>query len=345
MTRLSMLFKASLLIVFGLFWADIAIAQEEPDEPDPPPLQGQIPPSFPDIGDFPGGGGGGSPVVRPSRFVSLSTLQAAGVTPDEREEIVSKARSFSKEDNGGYGGPIWSALTGTTSELEGTGLDTLAATFGADVWANDVAIFGVMLQGDTAEQDGADGLDFDSTGYMAGVYGIYQITDFTFDGRILAGQAQTDITDGTDTADGVDSTRWLANLQISSQREFDNGTLFVPRVALGYLVDDTDAYTLGASDVEDKRIAYGQADIGSSFLIPFQAGGTDGNIVAGATGIWAFGEDADSQVPRDLRGRVDLGVELFSANSWSVSGKVFADGVGEEDFESFGADLGVMFWF
>ena len=50
-------------------------------------------------------------------------------------------------------------------------------------------------------------------------------------------------------------------------------------------------------------------------------------------------------MPRDLRGRVDFGVELFSADSWSVSGKVFADGVGEEDFESFGADLGVMIWF
>ncbi|MEJ6402212.1 autotransporter outer membrane beta-barrel domain-containing protein [Yoonia sp. 2307UL14-13] len=333
------------LTLAGLsFFPAIAVAQCAPDEQDPVII----------IDDGDGDTGiASAALARPAASsVCLQSGRAAAILGDQPDLLtrrdmrnVGDLATQGGTDDGGFGGPIWANISGRRAELNDNTLDTATVSIGGDVWSNDSTIIGIMLQGDTAEQDGVTTNSFEATGYMAGIYGIYQVTDFTFDGRIMAGQSENDVIDGGDRTDGVESTRWLATLQISSQRELAGGTWFLPRVSLGWLEDTMDAYTIGTDDIEEQIVSYGQADIGANVLVPVNFGGTDGNVILGASGIFAFGEDADSQVPPDLRGRVDLGLELFGSETWSVSGKVFADGFGDEDYVSAGADLGVMIWF
>ncbi len=248
-------------------------------------------------------------------------------------------------DLGGYSGPLWTTLSGRWSTRDDADLDLGIATIGSDIFVGETTILGLMLQNDFSFQDGPIGNSYDATGYMLGVYGIVQSGALNFDARLLAGQSKTDVADGGDRADDVKSTRWLASAQMSGQNQFDNGNLLIPHINVGWFEDTMDAYTLGFFSVDEDTVSYGQADIGGTLLVPVTLGETDGNLVIAASGIKGFGGDAGDQIPDDLRGRVDLGLELFRADAWSISGKIFADGLGQDEYEAFGADFGVMLWF
>ncbi len=248
-------------------------------------------------------------------------------------------------DTEGFSGPLWVTLSARQSELDGAELDQGIATVGGDLYFTDTSIFGVMLQSDFAYQDGPSGTSFDATGFMAGAYAIFISGDLAFDARLLGGKSSTDVSGSGDRVDDVDSTRWLAAAQVSKQTQLDNGHLIIPHASVGWFEDKMDAYTLNAVPVEEKTIRYGQADLGGTWLIPITMGNSDGNVILGASAIIGFGDAAGEEVPDDLRGRLDLGVELFRGDAWSVSAMVFSDGIGQDNFESYGADLGVTLWF
>ena len=245
----------------------------------------------------------------------------------------------------GYSGPAWFSLSGRRSSLDGSDLDLGILTIGSDIISGPNGIFGVMLQNDVASQDGADGGTFDATGYMAGLYGIRQWSGLTFDARLLAGATSNDIVNFGARTDDVKSQRWLAALQILSTQELPGGTLLVPNGGVSWFEDRMDSYTIGITPVEAETIRYGQANLGARAYVPITLGAAQGDVVLGASSIFGFGSSAGEQVPDDLRGRFDLGVEFYNTDVWQVSAGVFVDGVGQDDYEAAGLDLGVTIWF
>ncbi len=245
----------------------------------------------------------------------------------------------------GYNGPAWFSLSGRRSSLGGDDLDLGIVTIGGDIVSGPNGIFGIMLQNDFAFQDGSDGGTFDATGYMAGLYGIQQWAGLTVDARLLAGETSNDIANFGARADNVKSQRWLAAIQLLTTQELSDGLLLVPNGGVSWFEDRMDAYTLGITPVEAETIQYGQANLGAKAYVPITFGGAQGDIVIGGAGILGFGASAGEQVPDDLRGRVDLGIEFYNADVWQVSAGLFVDGLGQDEYEATGLDLGVTLWF
>ena len=271
----------------------------------------------PDLGDRRAGGPSG-----------VSVTQGAGATGVD-----------------GFSGPLWISLSGRQSSFEDAELDSGIATVGGDIVAGPSGIFGVMLQNDYAYQDGPSGDSFDANGYMAGLYGIIQRDSLTFDARVMGGISVSDVAGGGNRADNVRSERWLAALQMSGFMPLDEGRLFVPQAGVTWFEDDMEEYQLGATTVASEQVSYGQANLGGMLRLPFDAGNAAGDIILGGSGIWGFGPAAGDEVPEGLRGRLDLGVEMYRTDVWSISGRITGDGLGMEEYESLGLDLGVTLWF
>lgn len=245
----------------------------------------------------------------------------------------------------GFSGPLWISLSARQSTFEDADLEMGIATVGGDIIAGPNGIFGVMLENDFAYQDGPTGNSFDGNGYLAGFYGIIQRDALSFDARIMGGISSTDVTGGGDRADGVKSNRWLAAMQVTGFMPLAEGRAFIPHAAVSWFQDDMEAYMLGLNPVESQKVSYGQANAGGTLRIPFDAGGAAGGFLVGASGIWGFGPAAGEEVPDSLRAKIDLGVELYKADAWSVSGRITGDGIGQDAYEAFGLDLGVTLWF
>lgn len=330
MTRFFKLFQTTLLL--GTFWlssAGMALAQcadiaSDPDQPLVAPAE----------------------CYTGNRAIAIISEQPDVLSRrNARTTGIGATQNTGMADLGGYSGPLWATLSGRWSTRDDADLDLGIATIGSDLFVGDTTIFGVMLQNDFSFQDGPIDNSYDATGYMLGVYGIVQSGPLNFDARLLAGQSKTDVAGGGDRADDVKSRRWLASMQMSGQNQFDNGNLLIPHFSVSWFEDTMDAYTLGFFSVEEDTVSYGQADIGGTLLVPVMLGETDGNLVVAASGIKGFGGDAGDQIPDDLRARVDMGLEFYRADAWSVSAKIFADGLGQDAYEAFGADFGVMLWF
>ena len=330
MTRFIKLFQTSLLL--GAFWlggTSMALAQCADSSNDPD-----------------------APLLSPAEcYAGNRAIAIISEQPDvlarrnAQSNGIGATQNTGMADLGGYSGPLWATLSGRWSTRDDADLDLGIATIGSDVFVGETTILGLMLQNDFSFQDGPVGNSYDSTGYMLGVYGIVQSGELNIDARLLAGQSKTDVAGGGDRADDVKSARWLASVQVSGQNQFDNGNLLIPHISVGWFEDTMDEYTLGFFSVDEDTVSYGQADIGGTLLMPVTLGGADGNVVLAASGIKGFGGDAGEQIPDDLRGRIDLGLEFFRSDAWSVSAKVFADGLGQDDYEAVGADFGVMLWF
>jgi len=269
---------------------------------------------------------------RPERaleeYDDIQTTQATGVTDLE-----------------GFSGPGWFSLGVRQSSLEGSDLDVGMFTVGGDLFSGPNGLFGIMLQIDMAEQEGQNDTEFDSRGYMAGIYGITELGGVTIDARLSAGETRNNISNPTDQIDDVKGERWLAAVQMLSAQELSNGFVLVPNGGVSWFEDRVDEYVIGTTPADEETIEYGQANVGARLFMPVTFGGTQGDVMFGATSIYGFGSSAGDQVPGDLRSRFDLGLELYQLDVWQVSAGVFVDGLGQEEYDALGVDVGLTLWF
>lgn len=303
---------------------------DEQQKPGPPPLNQQAP--------------GGTFVASRVSTILSSQIGRLDAMLEEVDDIQT-TQAAGVGDLEGFSGPGWFSFGLRQSSLNGDDLDLGMFTVGGDIRSGPEGLFGVMLQVDMAEQDGQNGGEFDSRGYMAGVYGIAQLGGITVDGRLSAGETRNNITIGDTTTNDVKGERWLAAVQMLSTQELPNGFVLVPNGGVSWFEDRVDSYVVGTTAAESETIQYGQSNLGTRLYMPVSFGGTQGDIVVGAAGIYGFGPSAGDQVPGDFRGRVDLGVELYTVDVWQVSAGVFVDGLGQDEYEGAGLDLGLTLWF
>jgi outer membrane autotransporter protein len=215
---------------------------------------------------------------------------------------------------------------------------------GADYLVSPYLLIGALAQYDDSEQD-IDTIDgtIDSTGWMAGPYGVLRMNkNLYFQARAAWGGSDTELRLGPDLAkDRFDSDRWLVKGTLLGQWQ-SGPWQFRPRASIGYIEEDQEAYTnsLGVA-IPGQKVSIGQAKAGPEVAYRFRYG----NVVLEPSllveGIWNFDENLGTLKVDDLvsdeevRARAEAGLTILSAGGMSLGAAFSYDGIGS-DFQAIG---------
>ncbi|WP_395449463.1 putative Ig domain-containing protein [Aminobacter sp. UC22_36] len=225
---------------------------------------------------------------------------------------------------------------------------------GVDYLVTPRILIGLGAQLDWTDMDGSDESTISGTGYLLGPYVTARLTDNLFlDGRAAWGQSANDVSPFGTYTDKLDATRWLVSLALIGQYDIDRWRI-TPKAKLAYFEEETESYVDGLGlDIPAIAIATGTLEFGPSLSYRMElANGMLFEPFATLEGIWTFKQEntatAATSTPglgeTGLRGRGEIGFRLAgqsasSQSASSVSSSVFYDGLGNEDFQSWGGKL------
>ena len=212
-------------------------------------------------------------------------------------------------------------------------------------------LLGAMLEFDHLNnQDGAASTG--GTGWLVGPYIVGQLPNqrLHYEGRLLYGRSNNNVTPFGTYTDKFETERWLAQFEVSGEIVQNKLTLR-PLVDLSYTTDKQLAYTdsLG-NTIPDQSIALGQLKLGVDFSAPVEVGSGDLELFGGISGIWSHTNASGNAVkvvyPSDgARGRVELGLNYVAPNDGQLNLSTFYDGIGQSGYEAYGFTLGYQFKF
>jgi hypothetical protein len=232
-------------------------------------------------------------------------------------------------------GNTWAEITGAWS---GDDSYTLG-TFGAHSFINPNLLIGGMLQFDYAE-DSANNAS--GTGWMVGPYFVAQVPDqpLFFEGRLLYGQTDNDISPLGTYTDSFETERWLAQLRATGEYQYQATTL-MPLLDFTYTDDTQKAYTdsLG-NTIPGQTVSLMQVSAGMDFSTPIPVSTGALELTGGLSGIYSASDGAAAAPEfENLRGRTHLGLNYGMESEANLSATILYDGLGT-DYESYGASLG-----
>jgi hypothetical protein len=237
-------------------------------------------------------------------------------------------------------GNTWAEITGSWS---GDNSYTLG-TFGAHSVVNPNLLIGGMVQFDYAE-DSANNAS--GNGYMVGPYFVAQVPDqpLFFEGRLLYGQTDNDISPLGTYTDSFETERWLAQVRATGEYQYLATTL-MPLLDFTYTDDTQKAYTdsLG-NTIPGQTASLMQVSVGMDFSTPVSVSSGALELTGGLSGIYSA-TDGGAAAPEfeNWRGRTHLGLNYGMANGANLSVSTFYGGIGT-DYESYGANLGLNWKF
>lgn len=161
-------------------------------------------------------------------------------TNDATGEIsVSKSRGviqMSSRTNG----LVWAMVDAQWSNTDAMRSSYTHLTFGSHLLRENDMAFGIMAQFDHA-QSSAGAASVEGTGYLIGPYWVARFDDLLVDARLLVGQTENRISPTGTYTDEFDTDRWLAELNVTGQIEYDAGTLY-PTLGLTVTEDRSETY-------------------------------------------------------------------------------------------------------
>lgn len=234
-------------------------------------------------------------------------------------------------------GNTWAEISGAWS---GDDFYVLGS-FGAHSFVNPNLLIGGMLQFDRAE-DSANNAS--GTGWMVGPYFVAQVPDqpLFFEGRLLYGQTDNDISPLGTYTDSFETERWLAQLRATGEYQYQNTTL-MPLLDVTYTDDTQQAYTdsLG-NTIPGQTVSLMQVTAGLDFShpLPVQTGALE--LTGGLSAIYSSTDGAAASPEfESWRGRTHLGLNYDTgAGGPTMNVGAFYDGIGT-NYESYGANLGL----
>jgi outer membrane autotransporter protein len=232
-------------------------------------------------------------------------------------------------------GNTWAEITGAWS---GDDSYTLG-TFGAHSFINPNLLIGGMLQFDYAE-DSANNAS--GTGWMVGPYFVAQVPDqpLFFEGRLLYGQTDNDISPLGTYTDSFETDRWLAQLRATGEYQYQATTL-MPLLDFTYTDDSQKAYTdsLG-NTIPGQTVSLMQLTAGMDFSTPIPVSTGALELTGGLSGIYSASDGAAASTEfENWRGRTHLGLNYDMGTGATMNAGAFYDGIGT-DYESYGATVG-----
>lgn len=211
---------------------------------------------------------------------------------------------------------------------------------------SDNFLIGAMGQLDYAVDDLGDGVETSGRGWMVGPYVVAQLGEqpLFFEGRVLFGQSDNEISPFGTYTDEFETERMLTMLGVEGS--YEAGRLsYYPEVSFSHARDRQLAYVDGLSNtVPEQTVSLTELALGVDFETPIMEDRGDHRLTWGVQGIWSTIEgDRDGFVSEHegARGRLDLGYRFDNERALAVTGDVFLDGIGTGDFTSYGLSLGV----
>lgn len=232
-------------------------------------------------------------------------------------------------------GNTWAEIS---SAWSGEGSYTLG-TLGAHSFMNPNLLVGGMVQFDYAD-DPANNAS--GQGYMVGPYFVAKAPEqpLYFEGRLLYGQSNNDISPLGTYTDSFETERWLAQLRATGEYKLQNTTL-MPLLDVTYTEDNQRAYTdsLG-NTIPGQSVDLMQVSAGFDFSTPLSVQTGALELTGGIKGIYSS-TNGGTAAPEfeNWRGRTHVGLNYTMSNGGAFTFGSFYDGLGSSH-ESYGANLG-----
>ncbi|MBR9651489.1 autotransporter outer membrane beta-barrel domain-containing protein [Thalassovita aquimarina] len=233
---------------------------------------------------------------------------------------------------------------------QGAGGHFALGYFGADYVLSKDLLIGALIQFDSM-RDASDltGSTVEGRGWMAGPYVTARLApNLIFDGRFALGRSTNDISPFNTYTDTFETERFLVDASLSGQYELQNNWTMSPNFAVSYIRENQQAYvdTLGVS-IPGQRVALGQLRFGPNFsrrvVMP---GGDVWEPHFTVDAIYNFSDGSGAILSSNattetdgLRARIEGGFNFIDRNGLELRMSANYDGIGQSDFESYGASL------
>jgi len=247
--------------------------------------------------------------------------------------------SLAQEDS-----PFWVDLTANWSTTESSDAAYVFGAIGRHWAVSDTLLVGGMVQADYISRD-AGGAETSGSGWMMGPYFVAKAPEapLFFEGRLLYGQSDNDVSPLGTYTDGFQSERMLARLKVAGQLSYA-GVTFEPKVLATYATDRLESYVdSNAVVIAGQKVEASQIEAGLDFSVPVEFGFGAIDVFGGVSGIYSETRGtgaAQSLVPAfdGARGRVELGSSYVTGANGLLSATASYDGLGS-DYESVGLNL------
>ncbi|MFQ6550655.1 beta strand repeat-containing protein [Aestuariibius sp. 2305UL40-4] len=237
--------------------------------------------------------------------------------------------------------PVWAALDANWSDLDGFETAYTKLSFGAHTYLQDETLLGMMLQLDHAVSN--EGLaEVEGTGWLVGPYFVARYGGIDVDARLLWGRTSNEISPIGTYSDTFATERALAMVNLSGEIEAGTATLR-PLVGWAYVEDRSEAYIDELSNpVAAQRVRLGQLEAALDWTMPVGAAGIE--FSGGVAGLFTS-EDGGNGSVEGTRGRIDMGLRRQGTGPFDFDIGVYADGLGQSEFEAYGAELSFAWQF
>lgn len=244
---------------------------------------------------------------------------------------------------------IWIQTNYTDSVYDTKKIDSLINYIGFDSKISDNFVIGAIFQFDDTRMSETN-LDYsmEGTGYLAGPYAVISIKDsLIVDARAAWGNSNNTIMPYGTYADEVSTARSLYRMGLTGRVKLATAWHLRPQAKF-ILFNETSAAYQDRSGIEIPKVQVGIGRLTFGPLLEHtvttakQFGLT---YKIGIEGLWDFkgASFVDSQgdiapTPYEFRGRAKFGIESVIGEGMILT-EIFYDGIGQRNYESYGASL------
>lgn len=248
---------------------------------------------------------------------------------------------------GGY--DVWARVLAVHSDSVTSSSDFFIGYLGAHQFINENFLIGAMIQGDYGSaSNSAVGSSASGRGFMLGPYMAGRIanSNLRFEGQARWGQSFNNISPTGAYTDNYSTERWTVMGKLEGNYSRGIWTI-TPNVSLAYFSETQAAYVDSfAVAIPAQTTTLGEFNLGPEFSRDYML--TNGNTLRGIFGMSAVtnfdvsstsGSQAFPLGNGTVRGRVDLGFTTTTGNGWALSASGFYDGIGINNYQSYGGSL------
>jgi len=245
---------------------------------------------------------------------------------------------------------VW--LEGKYAKFDATGGNGGFAVLhgGLDYKVSDDLLFGVGAQLDWIGMDGAGGTGHaEGLGYMIGPYITANLSPgLYFDARAAWGQSFNEVSPYDTYTDSTNGERALVTAALGGVTNLD-ALEIRPEARLSWYREQIAGYTDSLDvDIPSVTVETGTLEFGPTFRLPGEvADGVTMTPFLSLNGIWTFAQTNTATVvsgqpgleDADLRGVVEVGVDIDTDGGFTMSASGSYDGIGTGGYEAIGGSL------
>ena len=235
--------------------------------------------------------------------------------------------------------PVWIAARGQWSKLDTIETSYANVAVGGHYAPSENLLLGVMGVFDNSVSDDGDAR-LESTGWLIGPYAVARTPNqpLVFSASYLVGRSDNMSSPLGTYEDDYESDRMLATLGVAGEVELTRLTL-IPLLDLAYAEEENETYIGGDSvAIRSMKVSTTEATLGLDFIMPLAVDSGTFDLIGGI-GATASREDDGFNEDETTRGQTELGFRYGMANGGRLTARASYDGLGDDDYEAYGAEV------